>query len=126
MNSSSPNRNKAESIKGINRCGNECIVCGWNRRSSKTGSVIVEGAHVRPFDTGAEYDTAENIIALCPNHHSEYDELNFYIDPDSRLLHFRYQNAEYEGKDVSTKTKHIKKAYLIYAKYLYDSLIVKE
>lgn len=119
MNTNKQSRNRAASLEGIRRCGNECIVCGWNRRSSKTGLPILEGAHVRPFESGVEYDTEENIIALCPNHHSEFDELNFYIDPDLRILHFRYANSEYEGKDVSAKIKHIKRAYLLYAQFLY-------
>ena len=111
-------RNKNESNKGIKLSGSACIVCGWNEHTID-GKSLIEGAHVKAIETGKEFDKADNIIALCPNHHTEFDALNFYIDADTKKLFFCY-NTVYNGKDVSNNTKHIQPEYLRYHKYLCD------
>ena len=95
-------RNKKESKKGIKKSGEACIVCGWSENDLE-GNTLVVGAHIRPFHTGDEFDKADNIIALCPNHHAEFDKYNFYIDENEKKLVFCY-DSEYNGKDVSEKT----------------------
>ena len=115
-------RDPNASSSGIRKSGCCCIVCGWAAKSSKTGKLLVEGAHVRPFEAGAEFDRFDNIIALCPNHHTEYDNFNFYIDPDSFCRWFREKSSPYEGLCVKDKVKHINRTHLAYGKYLYDKV----
>ena len=111
-------RNKSASEEGINRSGEKCVICGWAKRNA-AGKSFVIGAHVRPFETGSEFDKADNIIGLCPNHHTEFDNYNFYVDPEDLTLHFRDSNDEYEGVCIEKNVRHIKKDYWAYRLYLY-------
>ena len=97
----------------------KCIVCGWDLTDSK-GSSLVEGAHVRPHRSGDEFDRPDNIIPLCPNHHTEFDHYNFYIDANTMKLVFFDTNSEYHGKDVSKEIDYVKKEYIAYEQYLYN------
>ena len=112
-------RNRSASIRGIELSGGKCIICDWVKYGLN-GNSLVEGAHVRPYESGYEFDDYDNIIALCPNHHTEFDAFNFYIDPNTYTVHFRNSGEEYDGLMVKDKVKHIKKEYLAYAKYIYD------
>lgn len=112
-------RSAPESSRGIHLCGNRCVICGWSVLDS-AGKSLVEGAHVREFSSGSEFDVAQNIIALCPNHHREYDSHLFYIDPATRILHSARPGWEFEGTDISKKIKHVEPRFLGYAKFQYD------
>lgn len=112
-------RNAKESALGIQLSGGKCVICGWSVPDS-TGVPLVEGAHVREFSSGNEFDVAKNIIALCPNHHTEYDAHLFYIDPQTRKLHHARDGWEFEGLDISDKIRHVETRYLTFAKYQYD------
>ena len=47
-------------------------------------------------------DNIENIICLCPNHHSQFDVFGFYIDGDT----FEIKGLKgYEGKKITIKKK---------------------
>lgn len=77
-------RKKKDSIykNNVNR-DYSCIICGWNKRDAK-GNHLTEGAHVREHKSGDEFDIETNMIDLCPNHHTEYDSHNFYIDVETK------------------------------------------
>lgn len=113
-------RNKSESEKGIRLSGEACIVCGWIKKDL-LGNSLVEGAHVKPLENDAKCDCYNNIIALCPNHHTMFDRYMFYIDSESLHIIFDDKSDEYNGVDVSPKIKHIKKEYLAYRQYLYTN-----
>ena len=98
--------------------GRKCIVCGWDHTDFK-GVPLVEGAHVRPHRSGDEFDRQDNIIPLCPNHHTEFDHYNFYIDADTMKLVFFDSNSEFHGKDVSKEIYYIKREFIAYEQYLY-------
>ncbi len=112
-------RNAKESKKGIELSGGKCVVCGWCAQNSKKESLII-GAHVRPFESGSEYDKADNIIALCPNHHAEYDGYAFTIDANTRRIIHIDKNNMYNGADISENIKHIQKKYLAYEQYMFN------
>ena len=112
-------RNANESALGIQLSGGKCVICGWSIPDSR-GASLVEGAHVREFSSGIEFDVAKNIIALCPNHHTEYDAHLFYIDPQTRKVRYARDGWEFEGLDISDKIKHVETQYLAFAKYQYD------
>lgn len=56
-----------------------CQVCGI--RLEVPGGVIAEGAHIRPVGRPhAGPDTPGNMLCLCPNHHSQFDQGGIWID----------------------------------------------
>ena len=112
-------RNKFESEKGIALSGGNCIICGWNGRSYNGKSLVV-GAHVRSFESGAEFDHSDNIIALCPNHHAEFDGFAFTIDAKTkRIIHIDPNNS-INGLSVKEKIAHIQEKYLAYNQYQFN------
>lgn len=112
-------RNKKESIAGIELCKNSCIICGWHK-TNKSNNLLVEGAHVKPLENDITADNRYNIIALCPNHHTMFDNYLFYLDPNTLKVIFLDKKDEYNNIDVSKKVKHIRPEYLAYRKYLFD------
>jgi putative restriction endonuclease len=59
-----------------------CQVCGVKLQGHKFP--IAVGAHIK--DLGKPHngpDLKENILCLCPNHHSLFDNFGFYIDPET-------------------------------------------
>lgn len=118
-------RSKYESDKGIMLSGCACIVCGWHEKDLK-GNCLVEGAHIKPIQNDDSCDCFDNIIALCPNHHTMFDRYLFYIDTLTLRTVFNNKNDRFHNVDVSDKTKHIKKEYLAYRQYLYnDAMAIK-
>ena len=109
-------RNKVESDKGVALSGGKCIICGWDGRDYEGHSLVV-GAHVRSFGSGHEFDNKNNIIALCPNHHAEFDGYAFTIDCETKkIIHIDPHNA-INGLSVEDKIAHIKSQYLAYNQY---------
>ncbi|EJT5928370.1 HNH endonuclease [Clostridium perfringens] len=109
---------------GIEKSGNLCIVCGWNEKNVD-GKSLIEGAHVKPFLRDESIDKFDNIISLCPNHHTEFDAGNFYIKSDDNKIVFRNKNNVYHNKIIKGSIKHIRKEYLIYREYLFNNLTKK-
>ena len=112
-------RNKAESEKSINLCKKECVICGWHEFDRK-GTQLVEGAHIKPLCNDADADTFDNIIALCPNHHTQFDGYLFYIDPQNLHTVFMDTSNKYHDVDLSEKIKYVNKKYLAYRQYLFE------
>lgn len=111
-------RNKKESDKGIKLSGGCCIVCSWNAKNCMGKSLVV-GAHVRPFESGPEFDKYNNIIALCPNHHAEFDGYAFSINPQTKVIEHIDPNNPIHGKSVKERVAHIDDKYLAYNYYLF-------
>ncbi|SDG62502.1 HNH endonuclease [Selenomonas sp. WCT3] len=107
-------RRKDTTDKSLKLCNNSCVICGWHKMDYK-GNSLVEGAHIRDYSDAPEIDDYKNIIALCPNHHREFDAGNFYIDPDTRIVYF-YDDDEYNYENISSRIKYVDKRYLIYKK----------
>ena len=106
-------RDKQESQKGISLSGNCCVICGWENCDYK-GRLLVEGAHVRVFRNVSDYDKFDNIIGLCPNHHTEFDAGNIAIDPKKKSCVHIDTKDPYHSKKLSGKIKHIKIGYFDY------------
>lgn len=63
---------------------NKCCVCGWICKIDHQ-VFYSEAAHVRPLGfTHSGPDSQENIVILCPNHHTELDNGILSIDPETR------------------------------------------
>ena len=74
-----------ESQRAIKLCGEKCVICGWEKHAPD-GSPMVEGCHILDYSKDPNYDKYSNIIALCPNHHTEFDRYCFYIDTEKRTV----------------------------------------
>ncbi len=109
-------RHRIESDKGIALSGGNCIICGWNEHNYKGESLVI-GAHVRAFESGHEFDHSDNIIALCPNHHAEYDGYAFTIDSKTKRIIHIDPNNPINGLSVKKKITHIQEKFLAYNQY---------
>lgn len=96
---------------GVNKCGNSCIICGWNKKDYE-GNLLVQGAHVRPYEKKKDYDKFDNIIALCPNHHVEFDRGNITINYSKQVCLCRDTKDEYHNRPIVGKIGHIQAGYL--------------
>jgi putative restriction endonuclease len=81
---------------------NKCQICNIYLRTHD-GAVSI-GAHIKGL--GKDHkgpDQVNNIICLCPNHHSQFDGFGFYIDEET----FEIKGLEgYEGKKLTIKEGH--------------------
>lgn len=107
-------RKKEETEKALRLCGKRCVICGWSC-TSLSGEPLVEGAHIKPVSE-LEKDGFDDIIALCPNHHAEFDAYKFYIEPKTKVLVHVEKHADYNGRVV--EISYVKDEYLAYRQYL--------
>lgn len=108
-------RNISHSQTAIHKCHEQCVICGWNKRNLKN-KPLVEGCHIYDFSKETAFDEYRNIIALCPNHHTEMDNDCFYIDSQDYTLHFFDTSNEYNG--ITLNIDYVDKKYLAYRQYL--------
>ena len=88
----------------------KCQVCNIYLKTPYGGIAI--GAHIKGLGKPHNGpDVIENMICLCPNHHEQFDDYGFYIDPET----FEIKGLEnFEGK-ITVSNKHkIDKDFLIY------------
>ena len=63
----------------------ECQVCGVAIKT-KSG-LYAEGAHIKPLGRPHNgYDSSDNMLCLCPNHHVMFDKGSFSIEDDFSLI----------------------------------------
>lgn len=108
-------RNTAESQRAIQKCQGKCIICGWNNKNLK-GKSLVEGCHIYEYSQEKRFDEYRNIIALCPNHHTEMDNDCFYIDSKDYTLHFFDSDNAFNGLTVNIE--YVDRKYLAHRQYL--------
>lgn len=118
-------RKKEESEKAIRLCGGRCVVCGWSSKSLR-GLPLVQGAHVKP-SSELDNDCFDDIIALCPNHHTEFDAYIFCIDSKTLKIIHTDKSSPYHNQKVDIP--YVRKEYLAYRQYLFqkelDSCMLK-
>lgn len=69
------------------RYHHECQLCGFRIRKSNR-EYASEGHHIRPYNkTHRGDDNSSNIIILCPNCHTQFDDLYFAIHPETELIY---------------------------------------
>lgn len=112
-------RNIYESKRGILCSGNKCVICGWSKKGND-GTPLVEGAHIKPYENDISADVYRNIIALCPNHHTQFDRFAFYIDCETRKTVFLDESDEDHSIDISDSIKHVDTRFLAYRQYLFN------
>ncbi len=107
-------RSKTESQKAIEECGEKCVICGW-QKYAPNGKPLVERCHILDFSKDPNYDKKNNIIALCPNHHTEFDKHCFYIDSEKRTIVSYF--AEDNKNGLSLNIDYVDKRCLAYRQY---------
>ena len=93
-------------------CPNRCLFCGYDIRC-KNGNTLLEGAHVRKFSDGSQYDDPHNMILLCPNHHTEYDNDLIDFTPDG-IIHHYYKDNPCNDKTVEYDISYLYPGYIKY------------
>lgn len=92
----------------------KCQICGTSLYLPN-GYYYAEGHHLQPL--GGEHegpDVKENIIILCPNHHSEFDYGSIAINPETNLTEHLDVKNEYHNKSLYYERKDLGKEFLIY------------
>ena len=69
---------------------------------------------MRGFRNTADYDRADNIVGMCPNHHTEYDNGNITIDFDKQMCIHRDPKDPFHHKKLVGSIRHIKPGYFDY------------
>ena len=107
-------RSKEASQKAINKCKNRCVICGWEHKDIDN-KPLVQGCHIYDYSKEKKYDEPSNIIALCPNHHTEMDRYSFYIEPKSHTYHHFDSSDAYNNMIVDIE--YVNDEYLAYRMY---------
>lgn len=104
-----------EKIKEI--YGHKCQVCNVYLR--RPHGAIAIGAHIKGLGQPHNGpDALSNMLCLCPNHHAQFDDLAFYIDPET----FAVMGLEgFEEVYLTVSNNHkIDKEFLEYHKDQYE------
>ena len=104
----------AEDIKEIYEY--KCQICNIYLKTPSGGIAI--GAHIKGLGKPHNGpDVIENMICLCPNHHTQFDYYGFYIEPES--FEIKGLNG-FEEKKITLNKKHkIENRFLKYHKKEY-------
>lgn len=91
-----------------------CQVCGTRLKSTRR--YISEAHHIRPYnDTHKGDDCWGNMIVLCPNCHSQFDDLYYAIHPvELRIYCLDIENPFHHKKIKNVSGHNLNKDYLIY------------
>jgi predicted restriction endonuclease len=92
----------------------KCQVCGKSI-SLPNGSNYSEGHHLQPL--GGKYkgpDIKENILILCPNHHSEFDYGSIAINPETNIIEHIDPSNEYHLKELAYNRENLGTEFLQY------------
>jgi hypothetical protein len=93
---------------------NECQLCGYRLRKSN-GEYYSEAHHIQPYNKVHQGDdNSHNLIVLCPNCHTQFDDLYYVIHPETQKVHCIYgEEDQYHLEELMMKEGHS-----LYSKYL--------
>lgn len=98
---------------------NRCQICG-KKITLPNGKEYSEGHHLKKL--GGVHkgpDTSDNIIVLCPYHHTEFDYGAIAIEPDDKLIKHIDASNEFNNKELKYSRGDLSKEYL---KYHYEMI----
>lgn len=101
---------------------NECQLCGYKLRKS-TGEYYSEAHHIQPYNKlHRGDDNSQNLIVLCPNCHTQFDDLYYAIHPETRKVHCIFGgDDQYHLEDLVMKEEHtLSNIYLEYTWNLFE------
>lgn len=92
----------------------KCQICGKSILLPN-GYYYSEGHHLKPL--GGEHqgpDIKENIIIVCPNHHTEFDYGSIAINPNTNLIEHIDETNEFHKKELAYQRTNINNEFIFY------------
>lgn len=111
----------AENLKlAYNNC---CQLCGTRLMKTRFDAYS-EAHHIRPYNkTHKGDDTIGNMIVLCPNCHSQFDNLYYAIHPSTRLVHCLDEDDRFHLAKMEFIGEHeLEEKYLTYTWKLFKKM----
>lgn len=97
----------------------QCQLCNYQLRKSD-GGFTAEAHHIQPYNKVHKGDdTTKNLIILCPNCHTQFDDLYFAIEPETHLVHCIFEDDDYHLTQLILKHK-LDEKYLKYTWQLFQ------
>ena len=104
------NQQRSNSLK--KRYDYQCQVCG-DRRMQAENEPYAECHHLIPLGTDDGPDSLENMVVLCPNHHTDFDNGVIRVNPDNLQISHLYEKSV-EGQYMNLKKNHNIRESLLY------------
>lgn len=111
----------AENLKlAYNNC---CQLCGTRLMKTRF-EAYSEAHHIRPYNkTHKGDDTIGNMVVLCPNCHSQFDNLYYAIHPSTRLVHCLDEDDRFHLAKMEFIGEHeLSEKYLTYTWKLFKKM----
>lgn len=102
---------------------NRCQLCGTRLMKSRSDAYS-EAHHIKPYNkTHKGDDTISNMVVLCPNCHSQFDNLYYAIHPNTRLVHCVDENDRFHLTEMQFIREHtLGENYLTYTWNLFEKM----
>lgn len=85
---------------------NVCQMCNQPVKGSN-GENIAEVHHIRPYNQIHNgQDKISNMIVLCPNHHSQFDQFYYAIHPENWIVYCLDESDRYHNKPLQRIKNH--------------------
>lgn len=113
--------NLAENLKlAYNDC---CQLCGTRLMKTRF-EAYSEAHHIRPYNRVHKGDdTIGNMVVLCPNCHSQFDNLYYAIHPNTRLVHCVDEDDRFHLAKMEFIGEHeLEEKYLAYTWKLFKKM----
>lgn len=100
-----------------------CQLCKCNLKSVNN-TYITEAHHIRPYNkTHRGDDTFLNLIVLCPNCHSRFDDFYFAVHPETNIVHCVNPEDELHFTELHMESGHVfGRAYLEYSWEIFSQI----
>jgi predicted restriction endonuclease len=94
---------------------NKCQLCGVQLLSAN-GDYMSEAHHIKPYNKTHQGDDGfNNLIVLCPNCHSQFDQLLYVLHPVTNEVHCIFEDDKYHLSKLEMNCGHtLAKEYLEY------------
>lgn len=97
-----------------------CQLCGY-RVPKADATFSAEAHHIQPYSQKHKGDdTSKNLLVLCPNCHTQFDDSYFAIEPDTYLIHSIFDHDDYHLSELILKHE-LGESYLKYAWELFQN-----
>lgn len=100
----------------------QCQLCGDRLRKSD-GTHYSEAHHIQPYNkVHRGDDNSQNMIVLCPNCHTQFDDLYYAIHPETQRVHCIFgEEDKHHLKKLRMEDEHsLKSKYLTYMWRLFE------
>lgn len=101
-----------------------CQICGEKIEINK-GIFYSEVHHIQPLGEHKGPDMIENMIVLCPNHHSMFDKGAITIDIKRKLVIHKNPDNPINGKPITINHRMNDKYICYYNKNIFNKQLIK-